>query len=381
MAKDYIDELLVRLGLEADAKEFKQANEWFTGLRTRALAFGAVVGSVAYGMNKLVSEFAAANDPLGKFADLYGTTPQFVNSLGFALAKSGGNAEEAFSSIKKIRDLMKDTRWGEIASDVFREAGVDFDPMLLAGVTDVADAYEIIADAVSDMNGNKRREVLQEMGFSDSEITLFAGGKEKMLAYFREAERLAPVTREMTDNAARFNNASLELEKAIEGLADQLANRLSPELSGFIERLAGTIGDNRKNIVDAAETGVEKATEYLDFSQGGPFGFIKRNLFDQFYVPAYKAVGGYIGDAVSSFGNDAMTERYVEDYGIGADRGTQVLPPAVRTGAMYEIGTISVDARGATDPAGTGLVVEQAVNKAMAEASRRAVESTREGIE
>lgn len=385
MGKEYVDELLVKLGLEADAKEFKQADELFANLRARALAFGAVVGAVAYGANKLVSDFAAANDPLGKFADLYGTTPQFVDALGFALAKSGGNAEEAYSSIKKIRDLMKDTRWGDIASDVFREAGAEFDPMLLAGVTDVAEAYERIATAAAQLNSNQRRDVLQALGFSDSEITLFAGGKDKMLAYFREAERLAPVTRDMTDNAARFNDASTSLSKAIEGVTDIFANRLTPALTETLDTLTGFLTKNKEGVSSTYEGLIHGTSMEIE-------GFAKwwdAMTSGNYAKASTMAVNGglyVLGLDDADFVNRARSREASkhsisdQDWLDELTRPHDAAPLMLKgdSNVSYEI---NVDARGSTDPAGTAVAVESAVNRALSEAAKRARDDADEGLE
>src|SRR5690625_5048346 len=119
MAGEVIDSLLVRLGLETDAKDFREANALFDGVRTKALQFGAVIGA-GLGVQNLTFGFAKAKAELGAFADVYGVTAQFVDSLGYAFEQVEGDAGDAFTSIKRVRDLMEATEWGEIPSDAFR---------------------------------------------------------------------------------------------------------------------------------------------------------------------------------------------------------------------------------------------------------------------
>src|SRR5690625_2713412 len=159
---EVIDSLLVRLGLESDEKDFREASAMFDNVRRSALQFGAVIGA-GLGVQNLTFGFARAKDELGKFADTYGTTAQFVDSLGYALDQSGGSARDAFGSIKRIRDLLDDRDWGRISEAAFEVSG--FDPYgALAGVDDVTEAYERLADAISGLSDTDATKALEALG-------------------------------------------------------------------------------------------------------------------------------------------------------------------------------------------------------------------------
>ena len=128
-----IDDLFVRLGLETDDKEFKDASRDFDQLKSQVLQFGAAIGA-GFGLKEMTFGFAQATDELARFAEVFDIDPEFVDRLTFAFQQTGGSADDAFQSIRKIADIIEQTQWGEIAEKAFRE-GIAVDPLLLDGVT------------------------------------------------------------------------------------------------------------------------------------------------------------------------------------------------------------------------------------------------------
>ena len=178
-----IDSLLVELGLDTDKQAFNEAGQIFTGLRSKALLFGAAIGTIGAAAGGVTASFAAEVDRMGKFGEVYDATAQDINRLGFALEKSGGSAEDAFSSIERLRDLQARWRQGE-----FPDAAAFFgiDPRVLQSTGDLLRDYERLAQAVQGMGVNQRRNALQALGFSDAEIKLFGDGIGTMRQYFKE---------------------------------------------------------------------------------------------------------------------------------------------------------------------------------------------------
>src|SRR5690625_3034589 len=259
---EVIDSLLVRLGLESDEKDFREASAMFDNVRRSALQFGAVIGA-GLGVQNLTFGFARAKDELGKFADTYGTTAQFVDSLGYALDQSGGSARDAFCSIKRIRDLLEATEWGEVSSEAFRVAG--FDPYMLQGVTDVAEAYERLSEATQGLSTEEARRALSSLGFGDAEIQLFRQGPDGLKRLLEESESYARVTEEMTEQAARFSTSLTNLSKAAEGVSNEFSALILDDFSDTMQAAADFLRENRGEIASF----FEKALPYLEATAVG----------------------------------------------------------------------------------------------------------------
>ncbi|MCE8034620.1 transglycosylase SLT domain-containing protein [Halomonas sp. MCCC 1A11057] len=224
-----IDSLLVELGLETDARSFRQAEGLFNNLRSAALKLGATVGGVATA-HQMTYGFARANDVVGKFADNLGVSVELVDGLGHALQRSGGNATDAFRTIQSLTDLMAGIRMGDTAA-LEEAARWGFDPSAVLEATSMADALERIADATAGMSPMARQNVLNALGLgSQAEMTLLAGGSQAIRDYMAEAEQLAPMTRRHAELSAELNDETLRLRRAFKGLTDEISLRTIPRL-------------------------------------------------------------------------------------------------------------------------------------------------------
>lgn len=396
MAGEVIDSLLVRLGLETDAKDFREAQSMFDGVRRSALQFGAVIGA-GLGVRELTFGFASAKDELGKFAEVYGTTAQFVDSLGYALAQSGGSARDAFGSIKRIRDLLEATEWGEVASDAFRVAG--FDPYLLRGVTDASEAYERLAEAVQGLSQEDARRALSALGFGDAEIRLFRQGPEGLRQLLAESESYARVTKEMTDRAARFQTELTRMTKAVEGVSNELSNLILDDFSNAMQAASEFLRENRSEIggffekalpwLEATAVGVgtlvalqagKKGLAMLGplARAGGPiagvalaYQFSQENpgFLEQAWAPWQDQLQrwGFLGGQAETVP--------AEDVWYGADGIPGFAPPPAPS--IHTENHITVDARGTSDPAAVEAAGRRGVEQALQRAAENAVNDLR----
>jgi hypothetical protein len=391
-----IDSLLVKLGLDNDKKSFQEGINLFNLVKSRALLFGAAIGATAGVLGRMTYKFAESKDKLGKFSDVMSVSPQLVDSLGHALKKNGGSADDAFSSINKVADLIEQTQWGEIPEDAFKIAGLD--PYLLRGVTDIAQAYERLADATKDVSPEARRRFFKSLGFDQAEITLFAGGADKMRDYFAESEKLAPVTREMIDNATALKDATTELTKAVSGITDQISKELAPGMTLFFQTMTELLSANRDKISEQIAEAIKNAPRTIA-QIGSPFNLVNKigrtigeKAFGfgadigQQYAPA-------IGETMAGILPKQSPGRLAFDFGAGIGRynmqGTEndqagYLDYFNSAGFDSQAGntakndnitienTINVDARDASDP----QAVERAAKRGVEASVKKLVENT-----
>lgn len=415
MAGEVIDSLLVRLGLETDAKDFREAQSMFDGVRRSALQFGAVIGA-GLGVRELTFGFASAKDELAKFGEVYGVTAQFVDSLGYALEQSGGSAQDAFGSIKRIRDLLEATEWGEVASDAFRVAG--FDPYMLQGVTDVAEAYERLSAATQGLSPEEARRALSALGFGDAEIRLFRQGPEGLRQLLAEGESYARVTKEMTDRAARFQTELTRMTKAVEGVSNELSSLILDDFSNAMQAASEFLRENRSEIAGFFEKalpwlektavgiatlvalqGGKRALGYLG-AAAGSLPIVAAGMIVATAIDKYGELDQHsdIGELGQSGGLDALNilsgapvpmpsmsapSVHTENDIIGG-LGWPVpsppppvpLPPPPAP-SIHTENHITVDARGAIDPAAVEAAGQRGVEKALQRAAESAVNDLR----
>lgn len=385
-----IDSLLVELGLDTDKQSFNEAGQIFTGLRSKALLFGAAIGTIGAAIGGVTASFANDVDRMGKFAEVYDTTAQNVNRLGFALEKSGGSAEDAFGSIQRLRDLQARWRQGDFPDSA---AFFGIDPNVLQSTGDLLRDYERLAGAVQGMGATQRRDALQSLGFSDAEIKLFGDGIGTMRRYFREADKFSTVTAEMTRNAADFKDSVTDLSEAVEGVKNIIGNELSPSMTRLNERFANFLVEYGGPAAETAAQGVNKLLDNTEDEFTFLFQWadnIKRELEmirsgqgGQVATESVERVLGYLGlgDYVS------RSRARAEEYGrsregeASEDGGFRFFnePPSTSFGDNNTVNTynISVDARGASSPQAVEGAATRAIQKALQSNARNAIKDTR----
>lgn len=369
-----IDSLLVELGLETDTQSFNEAGQIFTGLRSKALLFGAAIGAVGGLVGGVTTAFARDVDQLGKFGEVYGATAQDISRVGFALELSGGKADDAFASIARLRDLQ--ARW---AQGDFPDAAAFFglDPNILQSTGNILKDYERIANAVQGMGATQRRNALQALGFSDAEIRLFGDGTATMRRYFKEADKFSVVTEEMTGNAADFNDSVTSLGRAIDGLRNLIGNELSGTLTDFNNMLAGFIaeevtapGGTVYETANALKVALEPIADAMQWFWGGAADLATGGA-------SLPSLPGSPGDAARMMGMEGFADRAEARE---ADKGFRFYSaPSAQYGDNTSVTNynISVDARGSNNPQAVEGAANRAIQKALQANARNAIRDTR----
>ncbi len=264
-----IDELLVRLGLETDAKGFKEANNQFSNLRTTALTVGAAIGTAFVGAGvaavKMSSDIAKSADDLGKWSKAAGVSAQFADKLSFAMAKFGGSSSDARALIDRVNDIREAAKWGELSSKAFTAAG--FNPQLIQqqnmGTEETLDFLSREISKIADQD--QRRQVLDALGISGTYAQNMLSDRGGYLAEMDRADALGVITDALIANAAAYNDAITENEKALGKMREEIAVRLLPIMGGWVKAMTGWIQEHKAGVVEAVDilasdgTPIEKA--------------------------------------------------------------------------------------------------------------------------
>lgn len=264
-----IDELLVKLGLETDAKGFKEANNQFSNLRTTALTIGAAIGTAFVGAGvaavKMSSDIAKSADDLGKWSKAAGVSAQFADKLSFAMAKFGGSSADARSLIDRVNDIREAARFGELSDRAFTVAG--FNPQAIQqqnmGTEETLDFLSREISKISDQD--QRRRVLDALGISGPYAQNLLSDRGGYLAEMDKAEALGVITDSLIRNAAAYNDAVTENEKVLRSMREEIADRLLPIMGDWVKAMTGWVQENKAGVLEAVDiisgdgTPIEKA--------------------------------------------------------------------------------------------------------------------------
>ncbi|EPL59955.1 lysozyme [Stutzerimonas stutzeri B1SMN1] len=242
-----IDELLVKLGLETDAKGFKEANNQFAGLRSAALKLGAIIGG-GMGFHDLTVGVAAARDQLGKWAKDAGVSIQFADKLRHAMEKFGGTEADSRGLIDVANNLREAAKWGELAQRSFTSMG--FNPQRIQQENmSVEETIDFISRGLSSIKDrDERNRIAESLGINNPFARNMLADYGGMQAEFKRAEELGLVTEEITKNAAAFNDAMTDAGRVVRSLKDMIANELLPGMADWITSAAEWTAQNRASI-------------------------------------------------------------------------------------------------------------------------------------
>lgn len=228
-----LESFLISLGLKVDEKSFQQGNNAFNGLTSSALKLGAVLAS-KLAIDKVVGDFKSAGTELNNFNRLTGLSTQNVQALGQALVAQGGNAQDAFSAMQKIQDLMASPITGNVGwfGDV---AKLGLDPSAIIGAQDTAEALANIAGAFEKMTPLNQRLAGQALGFDENTIRLLMRGRDEVERQLDSRGKLAIMTQKQVDDAARLTKASAELDQVFTDMGNTIAGELAPAFADMAE--------------------------------------------------------------------------------------------------------------------------------------------------
>lgn len=252
---EVVDELLVRLGLETDAKGFKQANAEFSGLRTTALATGAAIGTALVGAGvaavRMSADIAKSADDLGKWSKAAGVSVQFADKLSFAMAKFGGSSADARALIDRVNDIRESAEWGEIAQRAFTAAG--FNPQQIQQQNmSTEQTLDFLSRGISGISDqDQRRQVMEALGISGPYAQNMMSDRGGFVAEMGRAEELGLITDALIENAAAYNDAVTENEKVLRSMREEIANNLLPIMKAWVESLTGWVMENKAGVTEA----------------------------------------------------------------------------------------------------------------------------------
>lgn len=247
---DTITEFLIGFGYDFDNDSAREVESSLDLIKTKALQLGAVVAG-AFGFKSLTADFAATNDMLGKFASTLDVDASRVAAFGRALEHEGGTLDSFLVQLENLERLRAGVRAGDVGFiGAAGRVGLDVSGFVQASNT--LDAYLALADEFENLDSQQRLNAAQVLGLDMASIRLLRQGRGAIEGLVGREEAMRPITSEMTDEAARFNDEMQDLLTNIGGLADIVSMKLLPSISNMLEQINDYVDENRNTINDVA---------------------------------------------------------------------------------------------------------------------------------
>lgn len=245
-----IDELLVSLGLETDAKSFDQARAAFKGVTDNMLQMASAL-TAGFGFDKLTRQFAGFVSELDRFSRRNIIDPNNVLRWGYAFESMGGSVRDAMSAIEKLNSLRDDAREGRVNPMALRNAGIN--PYELAELNNPHSGLMWMSSQMQQLSNNPDAltKFTKALGLNTTEQDVLSKGPDWANQQFDEYnKRGRMITPETIRIADEYNTAMQNITTNLEGLGDAVSVKLTPKLTALAERADKWLTDNKQGIVE-----------------------------------------------------------------------------------------------------------------------------------
>ncbi|MCA6927920.1 transglycosylase SLT domain-containing protein [Pectobacterium versatile] len=260
-----IDELLVSLGLETDAKSFDQARAAFKGVTDNMLQMASAL-TAGFGFDKLTRQFAGFVSELDRFSRRNIIDPNNVLRWGYAFESMGGSVRDAMSAIEKLNSLRDDAREGRVNSMALRNAGIN--PYELAELNNPQSGLMWMSSQMQQLSNNPDAltKFTKALGLNTTEQDVLSKGPDWLNQQFEEYnKRGRMITPETIRIADEYNTAIQNITTNLEGLGNSISERLTPKLTDLANRADKWLTDNKQGIVEK----LDQAMPYLEQAAKG----------------------------------------------------------------------------------------------------------------
>lgn len=249
----FVEELLVRLGLDTDEQSFKKGEKGIDDLAGAAVKAGTLIAgaftAVQGAITAMVVDFAAGADETNKLARRIGTTAEVIQEFDYVAERSGVSVDLMRGSLEKLNGKASQAAAGSAEmADTFAELGISAEQFAAASPDE---KFDQIAAAMAGLPTDADRTRVAMKLFEEegrSMVTVFEGGAEGIAKMRQEARDLGLFSTEDAKNAEEFNDRMLDVKRAFGGIKNVVGAALVPELTKLMEGFVEFFKENREAI-------------------------------------------------------------------------------------------------------------------------------------
>lgn len=211
-------------------------------------AFATLAGGVTalFTVGSALSAFNSAidyADKIGETAEAIGVSTENLSAWSDAAAISGGSADGLQSSVRNLsKDLYQFAETGNSrAAPFLKSFGIS-----LKDVNGKArDVFDVLPDIAQAMEGMSKQEAIgfgQKIGLDNGTIMMLQQGKAGLDEAIKRQKELGVVTKEDSENAAKFKDALEDTGKALRPIYLGIANFILPAFTWLIDKVQKATG-------------------------------------------------------------------------------------------------------------------------------------------
>jgi hypothetical protein len=249
-----------------NANEAQKAQEQvMKNAEKAALGMIAAIGASVAAMGAVVQKSAEAGDAYAKTARVIGMTAETFQELDYAAKMSG--IDNLKGSLEKLNKSVADVKSGTGSLTTYLKENDKQLLNQLRNVTSNEEAFNLLIEAIGKAPDEFTRAELAQSAFGKSgqELILLANEGADGIANLREeARKYGIISEEATKNSEAYLDAQSRLKSALQGVGNELTEKMLPGLTDSINGIADFIAntddwEGKLNIAKVALAGTTAA--------------------------------------------------------------------------------------------------------------------------
>src|SRR6266852_2588338 len=247
-----IEELAVKLGIDADFGAFERAEKHINGLRIGLGAIAAIGAAVGTALAAIVETTARTAVEAFRTSQKIGTTAEAYQELKYAGDLVGVSSEEIITSLGRLaRSAFEAAHGGGQAAFAYRQLGVGV-YKAEGGLKTSDELLEDVASRFATMPDGIRKTALAQQLFGrggKALIPLLNKGRDGIDELRQEAHKYGVVLDQETIEASlRWEEQQKHLKAAVLGLRNALGSAFIKRVTDVTDKIADWIAANRELI-------------------------------------------------------------------------------------------------------------------------------------
>lgn len=233
----------------------KQLGSAIKGLTAFATAtYGALTG-LTFWANSILDSI----DPLAQLSRQTGIAVEAIQELGFASSVNGGSLDLMSAGLERLNARIGEAKvlgTGE-GVEIFKTLGIDIED-----AEGRAKSAEVVFDELRqsivamDLSQQEVGSIAEKLGLDPSAVQLLMKTNAEMAELRERSREFGILTQEQTDTVADYNDSLTMMNRAMDGLKQQIAVGFAPQLTKLTESFTDLIVVNREFLSSVITDGI-----------------------------------------------------------------------------------------------------------------------------
>lgn len=255
-----VTEVVTKFSFDGSTAPLGKYNEQLMGAVKGLTAFASATGAALAGLTLWADNILKSIDPLAQLSRQSGIAVEAIQELGFAASVNGGSLEAMSAGLERLSE-----RIGEAVAlgtgegvEIFKKLGVD-----IKDAEGRAKSADIVFDELRqsivemDIDQSQATSIAAKLGLDPSSVQLLMKTNQEMAELRERSREFGILTQQQTDTVAAYNDSLTMMNRAMDGLKQEIAVGFAPQMQELAEAFTNLIVVNREFISDVVSDSIK----------------------------------------------------------------------------------------------------------------------------